>query len=228
MLKTVILGLGTALFFFCFLTMINTEAQGKEKRITLPPPAMSGNLPLEQTLQSRESVRSYSKEPLLLSEVSQLLWVGQGVNRKGGKRTAPSAGALYPLKLYLVAERIHGLDSGVYHYLPENHELELITSRSLTRDLFAVSLKQNCIKEASALIVIAGVYRRTAQKYGDRASRYVHIETGHAAQNISLQAESLGLGYVTIGAFDDDGVKRVLRMKREESPLYILPLGRRP
>jgi SagB-type dehydrogenase family enzyme len=226
MRQTTITPLGTALFFLYFLLMIHAEAEGKGSLVSLPKPDISGNLSVEQALQSRKSVRSFSREPLLLSEISQLLWAGQGVNRKDGKRTAPSAGALYPLELYLVAGRVHGLDPGVYHYIPEDHELELIYNRDQTNDLFGVSLKQSCIQEAAALVVIAGVYRRTSRKYGDRAYRYVHIETGHAAQNISLQAESLGLGSVTIGAFDDDGVKRVLRMKREESPLYIIPMGR--
>lgn len=217
--------LTTAIFISGVLTL-QSSAFGKEKRITLPQPAVAGNLSVEEALLSRKSTRSFARDPFLLSEISQLLWAAQGITRKDGKRTAPSAGALFPLELYVVAGKIHGLEPGVYHYNPLDHELVLVYRGNHINDLYAASLKQQSIQEASAIVVLAGVYSRTSRKYGNRGSRYVHIETGHAAQNISLQAVSLGLGCVTVGAFNDGGVKRVLRMKQNESPLYLIPIGK--
>jgi SagB-type dehydrogenase family enzyme len=215
-----------ALIFISGLLASQSAASGGEKRIILPQPAVSSNVSVEEALLARKSTRSFSKDPLLLSEISQLLWAAQGVTRKDGKRTAPSAGALYPLEVYVVASKVHGLGPGIYHYLPEDHELELVHSGDLKIQLFTAALRQESIQVANTIIVLAAVYSRTAQKYRSRASRYVHMETGHAAQNISLQAVSLGLGCATIGAFDDSSVKRVLKMKTNEAPLYIIPLGR--
>lgn len=198
----------------------------EETLITLPPPSTTGNISVEEAMQGRKSVRIYSKEPLLLSEISQLLWAAQGITRKDGKRTAPSAGALYPLELYLVAGQVHGLAPGVYRYHPQEHTLERVIDGNRLKELSAVALKQQSIQDAAAVLVVAGVYSRTAQKYGKRAERYVHIEIGHAAQNVFLQATSIGLSTVVIGAFDDRGVKRILRMQHNESPLLIMPLGR--
>ncbi|MBW1792218.1 MAG: SagB/ThcOx family dehydrogenase, partial [Deltaproteobacteria bacterium] len=132
----------------------------------------------------------------------------------------------YPLELYLVAGQVHGLTPGVYRYHPQEHNLERVIDGDRQKELSAVALKQQSIQDGAAVLVVAGVYSRTARKYAKRAERYVHIETGHAAQNVFLQAISLGLSTVVIGAFDDSGVKRVLRMQRNESPLLIMPLGR--
>jgi len=217
----------SALLITSFFFPLSTASSSEEDRlISLPQPSTTGNLSVEEVLLTRKSTRTYSKEPLLLSEISQLLWAAQGITRKDGKRTAPSAGALYPLELYVVCGQIHGLNPGVYRYGPDRHSLERVLSGHRQKELSAVALKQQSIQNAVAVLVIAGVYSRTAQKYGKRAERYVHIETGHAAQNVFLQATSLGLSTVVIGAFDDSGVKRVLRMPKNHSPLLIMPLGR--
>ena len=216
----------SVLIFISVLSVLCSTATGKEKHITLPQPAVSGNLSLEEAILNRKSTRSFSKDPLLLSEISQLLWAAQGITRKDGKRTAPSAGALYPLEAYIAAGNVHGLDPGIYHYLPEDHELELVYRGDQVSQLYSVALRQKSIQEAAAVVILSGVYNRTAQKYGNRATRYVYIEIGHAAQNILLQAVSLGLGCVTLGAFDDSGVKRLLRMKQNEWPLYLIPVGK--
>lgn len=227
MCKTVNVISFSALFIIFFFFPLPTVSSFEEAAlIILPQPSTAGNISVEEALLARKSTRTYSKEPLLLSEISQLLWAAQGITRKDGKRTAPSAGALYPLELYIVAGQVHGLDPGVYRYHPQEHTLERVIHGNRQKELSAVALKQQSIQDGAAVLVVAGVYSRTARKYGKRAERYVHIETGHAAQNIFLQAMSLGLSTVVIGAFDDSGVKRVLRMQRNESPLLIMPLGR--
>ncbi len=195
--------------------------------IKLPPPRYESKTSLEQALLKRRSVREYSDAPLLLHELSQLLWAAQGITSRDGLRTAPSAGALYPLEVYVVAGRVEGLPSGVYQYRPRDHELALIVSGDKRRELYEAALQQEWVREGAASLVFSAVYERTTWRYGERGIRYVHMEVGHAAQNVCLQATALDLGTVVVGAFHDDRVKRILHMPDEEQPLYILPVGRR-
>jgi SagB-type dehydrogenase family enzyme len=193
--------------------------------IKLPRPERDGEIPLEEALRSRRSVRSYSARPLTRAEAGQLLWAAQGVRSPDGARTAPSAGALYPLEVYLVAGDVEDLPPGVYRYRPREHDLVQTVEGDKRGDLAAAALDQSCVKNAAAAVVIAAVYERTARKYGDRAVRYAHIEVGHAAQNVCLQAVALRLGTVPVGAFDDERIGAVLMLKADERPLYILPMG---
>lgn len=194
--------------------------------IALPAPALAGDLSVEEALAKRRSRRSYSGEPLTLAEVSQLLWAAQGITDPGGHRTAPSAGALYPLEVYLLAGEVRGLPAGVYKYRPPSHDLVRLLEGDQRRALYAAALQQEAIGEAAAVIVFAAVYERTTQKYGQRGERYVHMEIGSAAQNVYLQAEALGIGAVFIGAFYDEEVKTALGMPAEEQPLGVMPLGK--
>jgi len=194
--------------------------------IRLPEPAYDGALSVEAALRARKSVRSYQKEPLRLADISQLLWAAQGITRKNGMRTAPSAGALYPLEVYLVVGQVEQLPAGIYKYRPQGHELVQISIGDKRHSLAAAALGQGCVEKGVVDIVLAAVYQRTARKYGERAVRYVHLETGHAAQNIYLQAVNLGLGTVAVGAFDDAAVQKVLLMETDEYPLCIMPVGR--
>lgn len=174
---------------------------------------------LAETLEKRGSFREFKAEPLSLTETGQLLWAGQGMTRDWGGRTAPSAGALYPLQLYVVT------NDGVFHYLPKGHRLKEVSKGDVRGPLAAAALGQGCVATAPAVFVISAVYERTAVKYRDRAARYVHIEAGHAAQNIMLEAVALGLGSVPVGAFDDDAVKNVLKLPAAETPLLLIPVG---
>ncbi len=188
--------------------------------IALPTPQLKGRLTLEEALALRRSVRDFSEAPLTLAELGQLLWAAQGITHPAGLRTAPSAGALYPLEIYLVTRE------GVYHYESEQHRLTAHVPGNVRRALFEAALQQEVVLSAPAVIAIAAVYARTAQKYGDeRSPRYVHLEAGHAAQNVLLQAVALDLGAVPIGAFHDDAVKRVLALPPDQQPLYLIPVG---
>lgn len=203
------------------------EKKSEGERIDLPKPQKSGGRSIEEVLAVRRSVREYAKTPLSLADLSQLLWSAQGVTDElRGFRTAPSAGALYPLEVYVAACAVADLPAGVYRYLPAEHRLERIVEGDVRRDLSGAALNQSAVEDAAAVIAIAGVYERTTGKYGERGVRYVYIEAGHAAQNIYLQAASFGLGTVSIGAFHDDEVRRVLGMKEDERPLYLMPVGR--
>jgi SagB-type dehydrogenase family enzyme len=190
-----------------------------DKVIQLPEPASDGGMSVEAALAKRESVRHFTSVPLTLFQISQVLWAAQGITRNWGGRTAPSAGALYPLELYLA------LPDGLFHYIPDNHQLMHISDSNFIEDLAAVALGQQCIRESSAVVVIAAVYKRIEQKYGRRGERYVKVEAGHAAQNILLQAVSQGIGAVPVGAFYDEDVRKVLGLPSDHEPLYLIPLG---
>jgi SagB-type dehydrogenase family enzyme len=194
--------------------------------ITLPSPRTEGSASLEEALLKRRSVRSYREGPLTLAEAGQLLWAGQGITGAGGLRTAPSAGALYPLEILLVAGDVTGITPGVYRYHPTGHTLTRIRDGDLRRDLSAAALGQEAVERAPAVLAITAVYGRTTGKYGERGIRYVHMEAGHSAENVCLQAVSLELGTVTIGAFDDGRVGGVLGLEPGEVPLYLMPVGR--
>jgi SagB-type dehydrogenase family enzyme len=188
--------------------------------VNLPAPALQGRISLEETLAQRRSVRQFADRSLTPAELGQLLWAAQGVTHPAGLRTAPSAGARYPLETYVV------LPEGVYHYQPQEHRLRLHLAGDQRAALHAVTLRQDAVFQAPAVLVIAAVYGRTAERYGaERTPRYVHMEVGHAAQNVLLQAVALGLGAVPIGAFYDGDVQRVLALPDDQAPLYLIPVG---
>ena len=194
-------------------------------RINLPNPQHEGTTSLEQCLKERRSSRNYQQNPVPLEKVAQLLWAAQGTNRKEGYRTAPSAGALYPLEIYVVAGNVTGLTQGIYRYLTNSHQLEVIAEGDKRTELSRAALGQRCVKDCAVILVISAVYERTTGKYGKRGIRYAHIEVGHAAQNIYLQAVSLHLGTVFVGAFYDERVHEIMRMKENEVPCCIMPVG---
>lgn len=194
--------------------------------VQLPAPAGDSDISIEKALRERRSIRDYRSESLTLSEISQLLWAAQGITASGFYRAAPSAGALYPIEIYVIAGVVEGLAEGIYRYSPKKHLLNLERDGDCRRDLCKAALMQDCIRYAPCSIVIAAVYERTTGKYGDRGIRYVHMEVGHVAENISLQAVSLNIGTVIIGAFSDDQVKRAIGLPGGERPLCIMPLGR--
>lgn len=206
------------------IPMQKTEVGG---RVKLPEPCSTSNTSVETALSKRRSIRDYSGENLTLEEVSQLLWAAQGITAPWGGRTAPSAGALYPLELYIVVGDVEGIDKGVYKYKPEEHELKKVKEGDIRAELADAAGGPEYVRDAAIDIVFTAVYERTTGKYGGRGIRYVHIEVGHAAQNVYLQAVSLDLGTVVIGAFIDDQVKELVNAGEQENPLYIMPVGRK-
>ena len=195
-----------------------------DSRIELPEPSVDGGISLNEAIKDRRSRRRFAPGSLSLEEISLLLWAAQGETDPRGKRAAPSAGALYPLEVYLVAADVEGLETGVYRYRPEGHLLKSKSGGDARESLAAAALGQSAVSSAPADILIAAEYARTTKKYGKRGIRYVHMEAGHAAQNVYLECENLGLATVTIGAFRDAEVKEALGTDFE--PLYIMPVGR--
>ncbi len=196
--------------------------------VGLPEVKKKGGLSVEEAIHSRRTCRNFTDRPLSLDALAQLLWSGQGItDRNGFLRTVPSAGALYPLDLYVVVgtRGVEGLAAGVYRYVPASHQMEKITSGDLRNDVAAASLGQSWMARAPVSFIITAEYKRSAIKYGSRAERYCAMEVGHAGQNIFLQAEALGLAAGIVGAFDDDRLVQVLNIPRSHRPLAVMPVG---
>lgn len=220
---TVIAGVILIIFISFYST---NQAKNRGEIMELPEPRLTGETSVEEALQNRRSRRKYKDEALDKKQISQLLWAAQGISDpENNFRTAPSAGALYPLETYAVISNVESFTPGLYKYLPENHALEKIMEGDLSQKLQANALDQEWVGAAPLSIVLTGIYERVTSRYNKRGIRYTHIEVGHAAQNIYLQAEALDLGTVAIGAFSDEGIKETLRLD-EEKPLLILPVGK--
>ena len=196
-----------------------------KQRIPLPEAEFVGEMSIEEAIKERRSVRDFSRDGITLDDVSQLVWAAQGITSKRGFRSAPSAGGLYPLELYVVAGNVDGLSPGVYRYRQTEHELILVASGDQRKQLATAALGQSWVRRAPAVLVITSVYKRTTGKYGQRGRRYAHMEVVHAAQNIYLQATARGLGTVMVGAFDDNEVQRALGLPVDHEPLGLMPVG---
>lgn len=192
-------------------------------RIVLPKPSLRSERSLEELLAARRSIRHFAPGALSDVQLSQLLWAAQGIVTPQGLRTTPSAGALYPLEVYVL------LAEGLYHYRPDRHELRRRQAGDARRALCRAALSQDAVMLAPAVFVFTAVERRMVSQYGSaRTPRYIHMEAGHAAQNLLLQATALGLGGVPIGAFHDRQVRDVLQLPAGEDPLYLIPVGALP
>ncbi|MEA3345957.1 MAG: SagB/ThcOx family dehydrogenase [Chloroflexota bacterium] len=203
----------------CCRVSLSPQVEPLGEKMRLPAPRLKSDISLEEALSRRRSVREYTEEPLGWEEIGQLLWAAQGITADWGGRTAPSAGALYPLELYVATAE------GVYHYLLQGHRVEKMSSSDVRQALWRAALEQDWVREAPAVFVIAALYERTERKYGSRAERYVKLEAGHACENLLLQAVALNLGGVPVGAFYDDQVQAALGLPADQEPLYLVPVG---
>lgn len=196
-----------------------------ETLIPLPAPLTDSGMPLTQAVSQRRSVRAYGPGDLSLAQVSQLLWAAQGITSQDGLRSAPSAGALFPLEIHLAIGAVKDVNSGIYHYHPAQHCLQRIHAADVRAALSAAAFNQSWLRDAAAVLALSAVYDLTIDKYGQRGVRYVHMEVGHVAQNVLLQATALGLHSVIVGAFDDSEVQQTLTLPADCAPLCLIPLG---
>ena len=190
--------------------------------VPLPPPATIGTISLEKAIAKRRSLRAFRPEPLPTATLGQLLWAGQGVTSPDGKRAAPSAGALYPLELYVVTPR------QVLHYLPDGHRAQTRDTSDLRPGLKAAAVGQSTITAAPAVIAMAADPERLRHRYGAKTEEFVQIEVGHAAQNILLQAAALDLAAVPVGSLDPARAADTLALPPDETVLYLIPVGHHP
>ncbi len=202
------------------------QPKSPNREIPLPTPSPAGKMSVEEAVAKRRSVRGFSPTPLTLGHVSQLLWAAQGITHKGSSlRAAPSAGATYPLQLYVISNRVTGLNQGLFGYDQQDHSLIPAFEANLFDQLVGTAIMQSWIDQSALVIVVCADYTRTTSRYGERGVKYVHMEVGHVGQNISLQAVALGLGTTMVGAFHDEQLKQLLRLPGNLEPLYIIPVG---
>jgi len=187
--------------------------------LPLPMPADHAASPLTKLILKRRSVREFTKEPVPLDKLGALLWAAQGITSPHGLRAAPSAGALYPLELYVANER------GVFHYKPAKHTLTQLQTNDVRRALGVAALGQPCVAYAPAIVIFGAVCERTTKRYGERGLMYIHMEMGHATQNVMLKAVELGLGTVAVGAFDEQAAATLLQVPKDTRILYLVPVG---
>ena len=222
----------------CFTNRDNGIALAQAEKVpltyALPSPKTEGNISIEKTLANRRSHRNLQNRELSAEQLSQILWAAYGITEpiperpslRGGLRTAPSAGALYPLEIYVAVGNVTGIEPGVYKYVSQEHKIVRTIDKDIREELSAAVLGQAAIKDAPITVVYSAVFSRTTGKYGKRGrERYVFIELGHSAQNVYLQAEALHLGACAIGAFTDSSVSKLLQLPKEEEPLYVMPVG---
>jgi len=210
------------------LTSVRDSHVSKPAPRPLPVPNLVGGMSVEEAIAKRRSVREYASDPITLAELSQLLWAAQGLtDARNRHRASPSAGALYPLELYVVVREkgVVGLPAGVYHYSPDDERMTMVKDGDRSGELRAAALDQEAVGLAAVGIVTTAVVQRTRSKYGERGLQYVYQESGHAAENVFLQAVSLGLGAVMVGAFNEEEVRSIIGARPDERPIYIQPVG---
>ena len=199
----------------------------------LPAYIIDGDMSVEEALMNRRSRRNFQDRAISEEQLSQILWAAYGItsprpgapNLRGGLRTTPSAGALYPLEIYVIIGNVEGIEPGVFRYISEKHKLVRIAYGDVRVELSEAALGQRMVREAPASVFYSAVFSRMTGRYGERGIRYTYIELGHSAQNIYLQVEALGLGTVAVGAFDDNRARQILNLPDNEEPLYIMPIG---
>jgi len=205
-----------------------------ESQVTyiLPTPKTDGIVSVETALANRRSQRNFQNRAISAEQLSQILWAAYGITLpsavpqlRGGLRTAPSAGALFPLEVFAIVGNVEGIAPGVYRYIPDGHKIVRVVDRDVRNELMEAALGQRMVGAAPASVFYSAVFGRATGRYGERGVRYVYIELGHSAQNVYLQAEALGLGTVAIGAFIDSRVSQILGLPANETPLYIMPIG---
>lgn len=199
-------------------------------KVQLSPPQPTGGAPVWDAIRQRRSVRTFQDTPLKEAELSQLLWAAQGITRtvRGfGLRTAPSAGALYPVETYLVVHSVEGIEPGVYHYAVETHELDQLKVGDFRAAVARAALDQKIAHRANVVLVWTALFERSKWKYKQRAYRYVYLDAGHIAQNVALGAVALGLGSCQIAAIYDDEANALLGVDGvNESAIYMTVVGR--
>ncbi len=213
----------------------NMNQEVNELEIQLPSPRLESNFSIEEVMLKRRSHRNYVKSSISLDDLSQVLWAAYGITKpdksrdiyRGGFRAAPSAGATFPLEVYVIVGKVKGIEPGVYKYISDGHKIIRVINEDVRADLARAALNQEMIEDAPASLFFTAIFERTTQRYGDRGrERYVCMEMGHVGQNVYLQVEALGLGTCAIGAFNDAKVAEVMQLPGEEEPLYIMPIGR--
>ena len=196
------------------------------EKIKLPDPQQSNCNAIEEALFKKRSIAKYKNVPITCSDLSQVLWASQGIAESKDPKKSPSTEALFPLEVYAIIANVIGIPAGIYQYRPHTNELVRIAAGDMRNEIAKAALGRKSVRTAPAVIVVSAVYVRTTSKLGEKGIRYAHMEAGHAAQNISLQAVALNLGSVMIGSFHESDLKKIMHMDDREQPMYIIPVGK--
>ncbi len=193
--------------------------------VALPAGVETSTVSLEACLKGRRSTRNYSGEPVTLQEVAQLLWAAQGVTGLGGLRTAPSPGAIYPMRLYVAAANVTSLRAGVYRFDADRNVLQNVCRGDKRAKMMLAAMGQECVYECALAVLVAANYGRMRREFGEQSTRLALLEAGHIAQNFLLEAMALGLGAIGLGRLDSDAMREALCVRDDEHPLYLLLTG---
>lgn len=201
-------------------------AAAQPLKTVLPAAALGAEVTLRRTLEARRSTRDFSTSPLRLDQLAALLWAAQGITSPGGLRTAPSAGAIYPLRSYFLSFRVQGLAAGFYGYDVEARSLTMLAAGNKQAHLVKACSDQQCVQECAGALLLTAWYGRVRREFGALAEKLVAIEAGHIGQNWHLQASALALGSLSLGNFDATALKMLLPIPQDEEPIYLLLAGR--
>jgi SagB-type dehydrogenase family enzyme len=221
--------------FACAVLIFSIRAVPEEKivadkAIKLPAPRTTGTVSVEEAIFNRRTRRTFTAKPLSMQDLSQVLWAAQGITETRWKhRAAPSAGALFPINVYIIVKKdgVEKLPTGIYKYIPEGHYLQTREEGDFNMELRKVGYSQTFFADSPICLIFAAESVRTTWKYGERGHRYIDFEAGHIAENIQLIGESMGFSVGLVGAFRDESVSALLKLKKDETPLYIIPVGYR-
>lgn len=206
-----------------------------EQIISLPAPKdiRLGHVDLKEVLEKRSSIRSYSNKSLTLEELSWLLWSCQGVKevvaRSATLRTVPSAGARHPFETYLLVNAVEGLELGLYRFMAIEHKLAVVNlEKGIVDRVVEACYRQRFVKTCAVTFLLSAVVYRTCWRYGERGYRYMHLDAGHACQNLYLAAEAIDCGACAIGAFYDEGMNTILDLDGENQfVIYVATIGKK-
>jgi len=210
------------------------ETDSTKLSYILSPPVTKGNVTLEEAISKRRSRRNIQSKEISAEQLSQILWACYGITSPqsgpshigGGLRSTPSAGALYPLDIYVLVGNVKGIEPGVYKYIPKGHRIIRTIDKDTRKELSDVASNLKIISLAPVVLVYSAVFSRCTDKFGSIGrERYVCMEVGHSAQNVYLQVEALHLGTYVIGWFNDSKVKKIMQLRKDQDPLYIMPVG---
>jgi len=218
---------------FMWAGVVFTTLAWAQTEIQLPKPSLTGNTSIETAMTKKKSVRAFFPEGLNQTQISQLLWSANGnlpldAISSATTKVLPSAGALYPLEVFLVTgpDTVGGIPAGTYQYDAANHSLRLLASGDNRSALTQAAFSQTWLARAPAVLVVGAVFARTTAKYGNRGIQYVFMEAGNSNQNIYLQGEALGLKVATVGAFHEAQVSSLLKLPPDVTPLLLMGVGK--
>jgi SagB-type dehydrogenase family enzyme len=201
----------------------------KNKKIPLEQVTDLSKMKLSEAIQKRKSIRDFSDKPISKKFLSHLLWASTGIQRieQGYEyRTAPSAGALYPIETYLVVNNVESIEQGIYHYDIQNHQLEQLKQGDFGSDISNAALGQTMCHDAAVVFIWTAIFNRSKWKYDQRAFRYIYLDAGHIAENLALVSTALELGSCQVGALFDDEVNKLISIDgKEESVVYMTAVG---